>query len=376
MNDFDHGLPDNKYNKHSWIVGNPEIAEHVWIGAFCLIDALHAPLKIGKGTNVSSGVQILTHSTVKRCVSEGRYGDIDYSPTTIGEFCFIGTNAVILRGVILGHHSVVGAGAIVSEGMNIPPYSLLAGVPAKIIGTSKKFLKGVEDESITISIPAYNEEKSIKKVVREAICAVKRITRNFEILLVDDGSIDSTGKIIDSLARKDRHIKVIHHKENKGFTGAMKSCLYNAKKHLVFLAPADGQFDFSQFQSFVDAIRGYDMAIAYRIDIEKNFFRKYGSKAIYSLYQLFFNVPIREISTVFLWRRRVIENIEIKSDDRSAMFLYEFFYKALKNKNKYVEVPISWRMRYGGVPKGRGIVMILKTFEGMIRLKINSLISS
>lgn len=374
MEEFDHGLPVNPYNKHTWIAGNPEIGERVWIGAFCLIDATYSPLKIGKGTDISSGVQILTHSTVKRAISERRFGSVESAPTEIGEFCFIGTHATILMGAKIGHHSIIAAGAVVPQFAKIPPYTMVAGVPAKIIGSSKKLLKGVEKESISITIPAFNEEKNIEKVVKEAKDAVLKLTKDYEIVLVDDGSRDKTGKIIDSLAKKYKHIKVIHHKQNKGFTGAMKSCLYNATKHLVFLAPADGQFNFSQLYKFVEAIRGYDMVIGYKEKHTEGYYRKLSSWAIYTLYQTLFKVSIKEISTVFMWRRRVIESIEIESEDRGAMFLYEFFYKAIKNKFKYTEIPISWHVRHAGVPKGRGLKNIIKTLEGMLKLWFSSII--
>ena len=358
-----------KYNKFAWILGEPEIGDKVWIGAFTLIDALHNKLTIGRGTDISSGAQILTHSTVRRAISERRYGEVESAPTEIGEFCFIGTHATILMGAKIGHHSVIAAGAVVPQFMKIPPHSLVAGVPAKITGSSKKLLKEVENESISITIPALNEEKNVEKVVGEATEAVSKLTKDFEILLVDDGSTDATGKIIDALAGKNKkHTRVIHHKRNKGFTGAMKSCLYNAKKHLVFLAPSDGQFNFTKLKSFVDAIRGYDMAIGYKEKHKEGPVRLLGSWAIYSLYKTLFNIPIKEISTVFMWRRRVIESIKIESEDRGAMFLYEFFFKALGKKYKYVEVPISWRSRRAGKAKGRGLKNIIKTLEGMIRL--------
>ena len=137
----DHGFPKNKYNPYAWVTGNPKIGEGTWIGAFTLIDGEHAELKIGKGCNIASGAQILTHSTVRRCISEGKIDVIDAKETTIGDYCFIGAGAVILMGSHIGHHSVIGAGCIVPEGTEIPPYSIVAGVPAKIIGSSKKYLK-------------------------------------------------------------------------------------------------------------------------------------------------------------------------------------------------------------------------------------------
>ncbi|MDO8658535.1 MAG: acyltransferase [Candidatus Levybacteria bacterium] len=140
-------LPSNSFNEHAWIAGKPVVGEDVWIGAFTLIDAKHESLVIGKGCNISTGAQILTHSTVKRCISERKHEKIDSASVEIGEFCFIGSNAVILMGTKLGHHSVVAAGSVVKEYSVIPPYSIVAGVPAKTIGSSRKFLKSIKKKS-------------------------------------------------------------------------------------------------------------------------------------------------------------------------------------------------------------------------------------
>ncbi len=125
-------LPPNSYNPFAWIAGEPEIGESCWIGAFTLIDGTGG-LKIGRGCDISCGVQILSHSTARRCVTERVHGAIDKLPTEIGDHVFIGSNAVVLMGAKVGHHSIIGAGAVVREGMEIPPYSLVVGVPARII---------------------------------------------------------------------------------------------------------------------------------------------------------------------------------------------------------------------------------------------------
>lgn len=369
---FDHGLPDNPYNKHAWILGNPEIGERVWIGAFCLIDAANAPLKIGRGTNVSSGTQILTHSTVRRTVSEYRHREIDFAPVEIGEFCFIGTNVVILMGANIGHHSVVAAGAVVPQFMKVSPYSLVAGVPAKIIGSSKKFLKGVEKESISVVIPAFNEKSTIEKVAEEALTILRKLKMDYEIVLVDDGSLDGTGKIIDKLSRK-KNIRALHHQTNRGFTGAMKTCFRNARKHLIFLAPADGGFDFSQLPRFVDAIKGYDAVTAYIIRKEEDFMTKL--KIFIFHYPFLFlsryllGIKLREFSSVSLWRRRVFQLIDIESNDKSAMFLPELITKALKKNYKFNQIQINWRRRRGGQAKGAKLGVAWRTLLAMIKLR-------
>lgn len=125
-----HGLPENKYNKHSWIVGEPKIGKDVWIGAFTLIDG-SGGLEIESGCTISCGAHIYTHSSHMRDVSGDKTKPVERKPTKIGKCTFIGANAVILMGVTIGKHCIIGAGAVVSK--DIPDYSVAVGIPAKIV---------------------------------------------------------------------------------------------------------------------------------------------------------------------------------------------------------------------------------------------------
>lgn len=126
----------NPYNTLAWIrgfeKGNIVIGENAWIGPFCVVDGEYNKIKIGKGLNLSSGAQIITHDTVKRCVTNSQYNKIDSSPITIGDYVYIGTNAIILRGTTIGNHCVIAAGTIILENSIIPDFSLVVGVPGKI----------------------------------------------------------------------------------------------------------------------------------------------------------------------------------------------------------------------------------------------------
>ena len=122
----------NAYNPLAWFVGEPEIGPGTWIGPFCLIDG-SGGLVIGEGCDLAAGVHVYTHSTVKRCVSE-RTHPIERSPVRIGDFTFVGANAVILMGVNIGSHCVIGAGAVVTT--DIPDRSVAVGVPARVIGAT------------------------------------------------------------------------------------------------------------------------------------------------------------------------------------------------------------------------------------------------
>lgn len=144
----EHGIPSNPYNPHAWVIGKPKIGKGTWIGAFCLIDG-QGGLKIGKGCDISCGAHILTHSTVWRCVSERRYPQVDRAPTQIGDYVFIGENATVLKGVKIGHHSVIGAGTVVKEHTEIPPFSLVVGVPGRMIRNLKKEIERFKNGKCT-----------------------------------------------------------------------------------------------------------------------------------------------------------------------------------------------------------------------------------
>src|SRR3989344_5730332 len=84
--------------------------------------------------------------------------------------------------------------------------------------------------SLSVVIPAYNEEGNIARVVAETIRDAKKIAVDFEIVVVNDGSSDKTGVVIDSLAEKYKEVKALHHKGNKGLALAWRTGVDAAKK--------------------------------------------------------------------------------------------------------------------------------------------------
>lgn len=123
-------LPANQYHELAWVVGDPRVGEGTWIGAFTVIDG-SGGLTIGAGCDISSGVQIYTHSSARRCVSGRRYEQVDRAPVTIGDRVFIGAGAVVNMGVTIGDEAVIGAGAVVTR--DVPARTVVAGVPARVV---------------------------------------------------------------------------------------------------------------------------------------------------------------------------------------------------------------------------------------------------
>lgn len=228
----------------------------------------------------------------------------------------------------------------------------------------------LKDRKISITIPAFNEEATIEEVCSNAIVSVSKISRNYELVLVDDGSKDGTGKIMDNLKRKFKDkVKVVHHKKNLGFSGAIKSCYENASGDYIFLGPADGQFDYSQLKLFTDELvkNKRDIVVAYRRVNEESLLRKFSSFWFHFLSRLFFGIKLKEFSSCILYTKKVRDSIKIEAHPFSGLFLSEFMHKAIKKGYNFGQVPISFLKRKGGKAKGANLRMILKTLQEMFR---------
>jgi acetyltransferase-like isoleucine patch superfamily enzyme len=145
MNPFTEDLFDWRERGQAWtrddrgvtiygsttVAGEVEIGEHTWVGPYCSLDGTGG-LTIGHHCSIALGAQLLTHDTARWALSGGT-AEYEYAPTRIGDCCFVGTLAVVTKGVTVGPHSLVAAGAVVAA--DVDPYSIVAGVPARRIGS-------------------------------------------------------------------------------------------------------------------------------------------------------------------------------------------------------------------------------------------------
>lgn len=114
----------------SYVYGDVSIGEHSWIGPFTLLDG-SGGLTIGDYCVISAGVHIYTHDTVTWAVSGGRM-EYERAPVSIGECVYVGAQSVILKGVTIGAHSVIGAGSVVNR--DVLAFTVAVGNPCRPIG--------------------------------------------------------------------------------------------------------------------------------------------------------------------------------------------------------------------------------------------------
>ena len=112
------------------LLGDVKIGEHTWIGPFSILDG-GGGLTIGRYCSISTGCQILSHDTVNWSLSGGKM-QYEYSSTNIGDCCFLGSHAVVAKGVTIGNHCLIAAGSVVTE--DVDSFIIAGGLPARAIG--------------------------------------------------------------------------------------------------------------------------------------------------------------------------------------------------------------------------------------------------
>lgn len=222
--------------------------------------------------------------------------------------------------------------------------------------------------SLTIAIPAYNEARSLHKVVKESLAFANANFKKYEILLIDDGSTDTTGTIMDELARENPHLAVVHHRQNLGFSGAITSCYRRAWADWVFLLPADGQVDVADCRHFLARTKNHDVIVGYRLNRPEGLVRYVNSWLYHRLWRLLFGLPLKEITTAILWRKAILDRLPITSSPRSATVQAELLYRAWKLNYRFTEVGIPYYPRRAGQAKGTSLPMIVTTLSELIRL--------
>ena len=202
--------------------------------------------------------------------------------------------------------------------------------------------------SISVVLPAYNEEENIRKSVETIFGFLKEEFGDFELIVVDDGSDDRTYEILVSLKETlGNRLRLIRHQRNRGYGAALRSGLFSAQKDLVFYTDADGQFDIEKLKDFVDAIKRYDLIVGYRIQRQDIWLRKLYSFVYNKLIQLLFGLRVRDIDCSFkLFRRDCLRKLSIERDN---FFVdTELLLKAKNNNCRFREIGIKHRPRRKG----------------------------
>lgn len=172
--------------------------------------------------------------------------------------------------------------------------------------------------SVSLVVPMFNEEKSVSRLLDVAIPALEEHADDWEIVLVDDGSRDSTLSLAQARAEAEPRLKVIAHASNRGLGGTLRTGFAAARRDWILYSDCDLPWDFAETGRLFRAaeITGADVVSAYRLDrTGEGVLRSLYSFAYNGLVHLFLGIVLRDVNfSCKLIRRNLLDTLKLRSE--------------------------------------------------------------
>lgn len=223
--------------------------------------------------------------------------------------------------------------------------------------------------SLSIFFPAYNEEQNIIDSVRRTDQLVRSspFIREYEIIIINDGSTDNTRRVAENLVRRYPHVRLVNHERNKGYGAALQTGMREARMEYVFFTDADLQFDIAELQNLIIHLTSHPVVVGYRAPRRDPFMRLVNAWGWNKLNRLFFGLSIKDIDCAFkVFRRDLVQNLPLQSS--GAMISAETLIRLSRQDVPIKEVPVTHLPRKMGSPTGAKPSVIIRAFAEMLRL--------
>ena len=221
--------------------------------------------------------------------------------------------------------------------------------------------------SISVFFPCYNEQDNVMRTSQEAVAVLEKLNADYEVIIVNDGSSDETGKIAEQISLKNSRVKAVHHPVNLGYGAALQSGFKNAGKKLVFYTDGDGQFDIKEMPQLLPLLEKYDIVSCYRLNRQDNLLRKLNAWCWTKLVCFLFKMKIRDIDCAFkLYKREIFDNITLTST--GALIDTEILAKAARKGYHITQTGVHHYHRTAGLQTGANIRVIIRAFKELFKL--------
>lgn len=217
---------------------------------------------------------------------------------------------------------------------------------------------------VSVIIPAYNEEKTVEKLIEKIEKAFKSNKTAGEIIFVDDGSTDKTFVIASNLAKKYKNLRVYSHRTNIGLTKSLMTCFKYAKGDSIVFLPADLESNPEEdIPKLLNKLKeGYDLVCGYRMS--RIGMRKFSSMIYNFLSNRLFKITIRDMNWIKAFKREVMLDLDLRSD------WHRYIPILASNKGyKIGEVEVNYYKRMYGKSKF-GKIRLIKGFLDLILVKL------
>ena len=201
---------------------------------------------------------------------------------------------------------------------------------------------------LSIFFPAYNDCGTIASLVITALRTARKLTPDFEVIVVNDGSGDNTAEILDELARTYPEVRIVHHPHNRGYGGALRSGFAAATRDLVFYTDGDAQYDPAEMEvlwrRFTDDV---DLVNGYKISRSDPLHRIVIGRIYHHTVKLLFGLTVRDVDCDFrMMRRSIFDRVHLEKN--SGVICLEMMKKITDAGFRIAEVPVHhYHRAYG-----------------------------
>lgn len=233
----------------------------------------------------------------------------------------------------------------------------------------------MERISLTAFFPAYNDQHTIEGIVRTIALEMLKVTDDFEVLVVNDGSRDDTGNILNRLQAELPFLRVIHHDTNRGYGAALITGFANATKDVIFYTDGDGQYDVREIHNLLSKLGpNIDLVNGYKVKRADPWYRIVIGEVYRRTMRFVFQLSIRDVDCDFrLFRRHIFESITLES--QSGVICVEMARKFDIAGFRMTEVPVSHYPRLHGSSEFFRVRHLQHTLRGLFRVWWNLVLS-
>ena len=213
--------------------------------------------------------------------------------------------------------------------------------------------------SLTLVLPAFNEEANIKAVVQDALATLPAFVDTYEIVVVDDGSRDRTGEIVARLAATNDRIRLVSHGRNRGYGAALTSGFGASTGDFVMFMDADRQFHIRDLRLLAPFAGEYDIVAGFRMERNDPLHRRVLAEMFNVSVRILFGVHLRDIDCAFkLFRGDLLRGLPLTAP--GALINTEIQAKARRQGARLQQVGVHHYPRIAGEATGGSPRVILR----------------